>query len=166
MRFSKSLIQITLLACLSGCANQNFKAEEPVDYRDNAKYGFGSLIKDKDSVLRKYFTSNKTSETQGNNISVESVSLSNSENKLWNAVIIALKDFPICFMDKKNGTLETEKVKVPQFDNTGSCSYIIKVKLLNQKDFTVIVSSNEDSNVRLRKHEEIIREKIKTELNK
>ncbi len=69
-------------------------------------------------------------------------------------------------MDEKNGTLETEKVNVPQFDNTGSCSYVIKVKLLNQKDFTVIVSSNEDSSVRLRKHEDIIREKIRTELNK
>ncbi len=165
MRFSKNLIQITLLACLAGCSNQTFKAEESVDYKDNSKYGFGSLIKDKDSVLRKYFTSNESSEAKTNGISVENAT-SNSENKLWNAVIVALKDFPISFMDKKNGILETEKVKVSQFDNTGSCSYIIRVKLLSQKDFTVNISSPEDSSIRLKKHEEIIREKIKKEISK
>ncbi len=81
-------------------------------------------------------------------------------------MIVALKDFPISFMDKKNGILETEKVKVSQFDNTGSCSYIIRVKLLSQKDFTVNISSPEDSSIRLKKHEEIIREKIKKEISK
>ncbi len=165
MKFSKNLIQITLLAFLSGCSSQNFKAEESVDYKDNSKYGFGSLIKDKDSVLRKYFTSNENPESKTNDISVENVT-SNSENKLWNAVIVGLKDFPISFMDKKNGILETEKVKVSQFDNTGSCSYIIRVKLLNQNDFTVNISSLEDSSIRLKKHEEIIKEKIRKELRK
>lgn len=166
MRFEKNLIQIALLVCLTGCSNQNFKAEEPIDYKDNARYGFGSLIKDKDSVLRKYFTSNESQNVKTNDISVESATSNNSENKLWNAVIVALKEFPINFMDKKNGVLETEKVKVSQFDNTGSCSYIIRVKLLNQKDFTVNISSPEDSSIRLKKHEEIIREKIKKELKK
>lgn len=166
MKFSKNLIQITLLAFLSGCSSQNFKAEESVDYKDNSKYGFGSLIKDKDSVLRKYFTSNENQNVKTNDISVESAISNNSENKLWNAVIVGLKDFPISFMDKKNGILETEKVKVPQFDNTGSCSYVIRVKLLNQKDFTVNISSPEDSSIRLRKHEEIIKEKIRKELRK
>lgn len=162
MKFTKNLIQVILLLCLSGCSSEKFKVEEAIDYKDNAKYGFGSLIKDKDSALRKYLKS----DNQENNISVETMYSNNAENKLWNAVIVALKDFPINFMDKKNGVLETEKVKVSQFDNTGSCTYVIRVKLLNQKDFTVNISSTEDSNTRLKKHEEIIKEKIRKEINK
>lgn len=154
---------LPLMILLTGCANQSFKAEEPTDYKDNAKYGFGSLIKGKDPVFNKYLKGN-SSEAKEQNMSIKSTG--NSDDKLWNATIVALKDFPISFMDKKRGIVETEKVKVEQFDNTNSCSYIIKVKLLNKKDFLVNVISNEDSAMRLRKHEEIIKSKIQNELAK
>lgn len=165
MKFAKSFVLIFSLAVLAGCNNQSFKAEAPEDYKDNAKYGFGSLIKDKDSVLRKYFVPNESNSNQPENIGVEKDSC-DKENKQWNSAVVALKDFPIAFMDKKNGVLETEKVKIHQFDNTGTCSYVVKVKLLNKNNFAVTVMSNEDSAARLRKHEDFIKAKITAEFNK
>ncbi|MBR1479478.1 MAG: hypothetical protein IJ599_01070 [Alphaproteobacteria bacterium] len=148
---------------LVGCADQNFKAEEPVDYKDNAKYGFGSLIKDKNSVLRKYFSKE---EAQDKTISVEKVASASKCDGIWSASMSALKDFPIEFMDKKSGRIETETVKVLQFDSTETCSYKVFVKVLNDRDVSVVVASNEDAPLRLKKHAELLRSQILDSLKK
>ncbi len=142
---------------LSGCANQQFKAEEPVDYKDNARYGFGSLIKGENSVLNKYFNKSNTS---SNELAVEKVSANSPKDKLWNAAIVALKDFPIEFMDKKSGRIETGAAKVKLFDNTETCSYTVNVTLRGSSDVDVVVRSAEDSAVRLMKHVETVKSKI------
>lgn len=163
MNFIKTTGLLSLMVFLSGCANQNFKAEEPIDYKDNAKYGFGSLIKDKDSVFKKYFSK---SSDEKEKISIEKVKSDSKSDDLWTAAIVALKDFPIEFMDKKSGKIETEKVKIKEFDNTGSCTYKITVTVLNDKDINVIVDSTEDSKLRLKKHSEILKSKILSEYKK
>ncbi len=145
---------------LSGCANQQFKAEEPVDYKDNARYGFGSLIKDENSVLNKYFNKSNTS---SNELAVEKVSANSPKDKLWNAAIVALKDFPIEFMDKKSGRVETGAAKVRLFDNTETCSYTVSVMLRGSSDVDVVVRSAEDSAARLKKHAERVKSKILAE---
>lgn len=142
---------------LPGCANQRFKAEEPVDYEDRARYGFGSLIKGENSVLNKYLNKSNIST---NELAVEKVSASNPKDKLWNAAIVALKDFPIEFMDKKSGRIETGAAKVKLFDNTETCSYTVNVMLRDTSSINVVVRSAEDSVVRLKKHAETIKTKI------
>lgn len=144
---------------LSGCANQNFKADEPVDYKDQNRYGFGSLIKNKDSVLRKYFGSNN-SEDPDKIVVEKPASCSSAKDSLWDRVILSLRNFPIEFMDKKSGRIETEKVKIKQFDNTESCLYKIIITVLNDKDIDVIISSSEDSDFRLKKHAETLKKQI------
>lgn len=145
---------------LSGCANQQFKAEEPVDYKDNARYGFGSLIKGENSVLNKYFNKSNTS---SNELAVKKVSANSPKDKLWNAAIVALKDFPIEFMDKKSGRIETGAAKVRLFDNTETCSYTVSVMLRGSSDVDVVVRSAEDSAARLKKHAERVKSKILAE---
>jgi hypothetical protein len=157
--FKRSLI--LFIACIS-YAKADFKADAPVYYKDKAKYSFGSLIKGKNSVLKKYLDkkSNDSNEEK-DGIKVEKIEKKISKKeKLWNAAIEVLKDFPIEFMDKKHWKIETEKVKVNQFDNTGECSYKITVAILNDKDITITVTSDEDSKLRLKKHEETIRNKV------
>ena len=150
-------------ALVSGCSNQNFKADEPVDYRDNARYGFGSLIKGERAPLKKYLDKKDIS---GNEIVVEKVAANNPKDKLWNSTIIALKDFPIDFMDKKVGKLETGMVKVKLFDSTETCTYKIVVQLRGEASVDVVVTSHEDSAVRLKKHAETIKSKILEEYRK
>ena len=158
---------ISLMTFLSGCANQNFKAEEPIDYKDNSKYGFGSLVKDKDSALRKYFSKNSDENIEKKeDIAIEKVKSNSKKDDLWTATIVALRDFPIEFMDKKSGKIETEKVKVGQFDNTSSCTYKIIVSVLNDKNLSINIISAEDSKLRLKKHCEILKSKILSEYNK
>ena len=148
---------------LSGCANQEFKADEPVDYKDNARYGFGSLVKGENSAFKKYFDNKKSTD---NELSVEKISTNNPKDKLWNSAIVTLRDFPIESMDKKCGTIETERVKVKLFDNTETCTYKIRVTLRSASDVSVVVTSSEDSSVRLQKHAETIKSKILEEYKK
>ena len=162
----KLLCLYSAVVLLSGCANQEFKADEPVDYKDNARYGFGSLIKSKDAPLRKYFDSKDKKDTSGNEFAVEKVSANNPKDKLWNSTIIALKDFPIDFMDKKAGKLETGMVKVKLFDSTETCAYKIVVQLKGEGNVDVVVTSHEDSAIRLKKHAETIKSKILEEYKK
>lgn len=156
MNFIKSVWFCLAAFLLAGCANQTFKADEPVDYKDQVKFGYGSLVKDKDSALRKYF--GKASEES--EVAVEKVSTNSNKDNLWDATLATLKDFPIEFMDKKSGKIETDRVKVNMFDNTGTCTYKIFVTVKNDSDIDVVVTSNEDSNIRLKKHAETIKSKI------
>lgn len=156
MNLMKSVYFASIALFVSGCANQNFKADEPIDYKEQAKIGYGSLIKDKDSVLRKYFGKDSAKDE----ITVEKVSTNSKIENLWNSALIALKDFPIEFMDKKSGKIETEKVKVKAFDNTETCTYKIFVTIKNESEVNVVVTSSEDSSVRLQKHAETIKSKI------
>lgn len=142
---------------MTGCSDKNLEAGEPIDYKDELRNSYGSLIKDKDSVLRTYFSK---SSDKGKAGLIQRASGSTSKDKMWNAVFDALSEFPIEFMDKKSGKIETEKVKIQDFDNTGSCMYKISVTIHNEKDIDVVVTSPEDSDVRLKKHAETIKSKI------
>lgn len=157
MRPRTSACLLSLAILMSGCADQSFKAEEPVDYKDSAKYGFGSLVKGENSAFNKYFNKKNASD---DGIAVEKVSASNPKDKLWNSAIVVLKDFPIEFMDKKSGRLETEKVKVKLFDSTETCSYKISVRIVEANNINVVVTSVEDSSIRLKKHAETIKSRI------
>ena len=149
MDFKRSLSLALVSLLVAGCADRNLKADAPEDYKDQVKFGYGSLIKDKDSVLRKYFDkSSKESE-----ISAEKVSASSRKDGMWNSVIVALKDFPIEFMDKKSGRIETESVKVKFFDSTESCTYKISVTVLSETNVDVVVTSAEDSSIRLKNNQ-------------
>ena len=163
MKLTNFMILSSLVIITSGCANKELKADEPVDYKDEVRYGFGSLIKDKDSVLTKYFGKDNSSE---NKLCVENVSPNSASDKLWNSITKTLEDFPIDFMDKKSGRIETGNVKVKLFDNTGTCSYKILVTMHGPNDVNVIVKSSEDSTTRLQKHSETIRTKILENLRK
>ena len=148
---------------VSGCSNENFKAEEPVDYKDDARYGFGSLIRGERAPLKKYLDKK---DTFSNEIVVEKVSANTPKDKLWSSAIVALKDFPIEFMDKKTGKIETDMVKVKLFDSTETCAYKIVVQLKGEGNVDVTVASQEDSAVRLKKHAETIKSKILEEYKK
>ncbi len=160
-RISTCLLPLAIL--MSGCADQSFEAKEPVDYKDSAKYGFGSLVKGENSAFNKYFN-NKNASDDG--IAVDKVSASSPKDKLWNSTIAVLKEFPIEFMDKKSGRLETEKVKVKLFDSTETCSYKINVRISEADTISVVVTSVEDSSIRLKKHAETIKSRILAEYKK
>ena len=154
----KNFVLVSFLAIISsGCTNKELRADTPEDYKDNVRYGFGSIIKNKDSVLTKYFGDDNSSE---NKLSVENVSATSPKDKLWSSTIKTLENFPIDFMEKKSGRIETGKVKVKLFDNTETCSYKILVTMRGSNDVDVIVHSLEDSVPRLKKHAETIRAKI------
>ena len=154
----RRLLCVLLIGALvSGCSNTNFKAEEPVDYKDNARYGFGSLIKGEGAPLKKYI---EKKDTSSNEIVAEKVATNNPKDKLWNSTIIALKDFPIDFMDKTAGKIETGLVKVKLFDSTETCAYRIVIQLKGEGNVDVTVTSQEDSAIRLKKHAETIKSKI------
>lgn len=157
MKFGRSVFFACIALLTTGCTNQKFKTEEPVDYKDNAKFGFGSLIKGEDATLRKYFLKNSTKE---NELTVEKVRADSSRDHIWNSALAILQDFPLEFMDKQSGKIETEKVRVKMFDTTETCTYKIRIKIINEKDVDVVVSSDEDSKPRLKKHAETIRSKI------
>ena len=163
MNFRTSICMLSLTIFMSGCANQEFKAEAPEDYKDNARYGFGSLIKGENASLKKYFGKGNT---QTNELAVEKVSSSNPKDKLWNSAIIALKDFQIESMDKRTGRITTEKARVKAFDSTETCLYKIDVTLRSTNDIDVVVTSSEDSMVRLKKHADVIKSRILEEYKK
>ncbi|MBQ2177033.1 MAG: hypothetical protein II453_18940 [Alphaproteobacteria bacterium] len=164
MNFKTSICILSLITFVSGCANQEFKADVPEDYKDHARYGFGSLIKGENSSLKKYFGKSNTSD---NDLAVEKVYTSNNpQDKLWNSAIIALKDFQIEFMDKRHGRITTSKAKVKAFDSTETCLYKIDVTLRSANDINVVVTSAEDSAVRLKKHADVIKSRILEEYKK
>ena len=163
MNFRTSMCALSLVIFMSGCANQEFKAEAPEYYRDNARYSFGSLIKGENASLKKYFGK---SDEVNNELAVEKVSAKNPKDKLWNSAVIALKDFQIEFMDKKTGRITTGNAKVKAFDSTETCLYKIDVTLRSQNDVNVVVTSNEDSSIRLKKHADVIKARILEELKK
>lgn len=163
MDFKTFVFLLSLATFVSGCANQEFKAEAPEDYKDNAKYGFGSLIKGENSSLKKYFGKGSTAD---NELAVEKLAEQNPKDRLWNSVVVTLRDFPIEFMDKRAGRISTGQAKVKLFDNTETCTYKIDITLRNASNLNVVVTSNEDSPIRLKKHAETIKAKILQEYKK
>ncbi len=163
MNFKTSICLLSLATFISGCTNQEFKAEVPEDYKDNARYGFGSLIKGENASLKKYFGRINAS---NNDLAVEKLSTANQKDKLWNSAVTVLKDFQIEFMDKKTGRITTGEAKVKAFDSTETCLYKVDVTLRSTTDINVVVISNEDSWVRLKKHAGTIKSKILEEYRK
>ncbi|MDR0942405.1 MAG: hypothetical protein LBM19_02185 [Holosporales bacterium] len=161
MKILKALALLPVVFITYATAD-DFKAEAPKDYKDKAKYGFGSLIKGKNAALRKYFDKKSdASSEEKNEIKAEKTTKEVSKKeKLWHASLETLRDFPLELMDKKRWKIETEKVKVNQFDNTGECSYKIVITITSDTDVDVKATSNEDSKIRLKKHEETIKNKI------
>ncbi len=150
------------LLSLAGCSENSVNNSVPEDYKDNNRYGFGSLIKGKNAVLKKYF-----SEKESGNFNIEKSTEVNSEkDKVWTSAISVLKEFPFELMDKNNGVLETEYVKIKQFDSTNTCSYKIKIKIDNTGKYTVNILSRNDSGARLKSHEQTISDLIKKEISK
>ena len=155
-----------------------FKADAPETHKDKLKYGFGSIIKDKDSFLYGVFHKKKDdsqscaqAKTQAKDavtaptveLKVEKVKPTTNGSKkdlLFDAAIKVLKDFPLELVDKKAGKIETGLANVEHFDNTRTYTYKVVVNIKNEKDFSVKIISHEDSNIRLSKYEEYLKDKI------
>jgi hypothetical protein len=164
--------KLIVLSAVFMCSIQaEFEAKAPTDYKEEAKNSFGSLIKGdrKNIVFGERFSSDADKKLQSNNaddIKTEKATKDLSKkDEFWRAVLFVLKDFPISFMDKKTWKIETENVKIEQFDSTGTCNYKVRVLILSNKDIEVKVFSDEDSQIRLKKHAEVIKSKILAQLD-
>ncbi|MDR2666548.1 MAG: hypothetical protein LBB34_00295 [Holosporales bacterium] len=156
--------KLSILSVILTCSLQaEFEARAPVDYKEEAKNSFGSLIKGngKKIIFGESSSGAIDEKSFGEDIKAKKATQHLSEkDKIWSATLVVLKDFPISFMDKKTGKVETEKVQVEQFDGTGTCFYKIIVIVSSNGTVTVTVLSDEDSRARLESHGEAIKSKI------
>jgi hypothetical protein len=146
------------------CANASFKADAPKDYKDEARYGFGSLLRGENSVIRKYLNRKPSSaDEDSKDTQIEGTKLDTEpspRDDIWTAAQNELKGFPFELLDKKSWKIETETVKISKFDETGRCSYKITIVILSDTEFSVSVQSAQDSKQRLRCHGEVLKENI------
>jgi len=170
---SKSFIPLIACVCLinTSCqkgTQQEFKAEAPIDHEERQKYGFGSVL-DQGSILGNVFhpkEDKSKSEKQKKDSSILEVKKSETtkpiskRDKLFDSASLVLKDFPLIKLDKNLGRIETDEAKVAAFDNTNTCSYKIIVAIDKNSEVSVIVSSKEDSKVRLKMHEKTLKNDI------
>jgi hypothetical protein len=142
-----------------------FKAETPVDPEDERKYGFGSIWSGKDAFFKNHF--NKKHEDKDVLLQakpVPSKSEITKKDQIWGATLKVLKMFSLVYVNKEAGVIKTEESYVHEFDNTDSCQYKITVNISNDGEVTVHITSSNDSQTRISKHEELLKSRITSSL--
>jgi hypothetical protein len=163
---------------LSGTVGARYIAKAPQDYREDERERIGSLLQDKDSVLSRFFGRSKTGDipsvdsaqkaedagpVDANALSVTKPEVepdSSDRDRMFDVALKLLKDSPLNLVDRKAGKIETGSMKIEDFDNTGVCTYRISISIIGAKNIKISITSKEDSEPRLRKHEETMTKKI------
>jgi hypothetical protein len=167
-----------LITCVLGLtfgAFAVYKAKAPEDPKDRANYSFGSLIKDKESFLYNIFHKNSSDRNVKDNNS-ESMNVKKpkvnptTENadfeKTWETLQQILSEFPIEFMDKSKGEIKTELVNIESFDITGEFQYQLIFKVEQNGNYSIDIKSNGDSEKRINKLKEIMKDKVDRHIKK
>jgi hypothetical protein len=173
---------LVLLFAFSAVSVANFEAGAPKDPVEEESERVGSIVKDKGALLYGVFnggkgaaggekaSQDKAPENEVNERAQDSdrlrvtkpegVKAASRTDKLFDAALKVLGDFPLDIVDRSQGKIETVFMKVNDFDNTNTCTYKISIIIRNSKDLSVSVSSKEDSQARVRKHEEALKKRI------
>ncbi|MDR1488363.1 MAG: hypothetical protein LBI26_01290 [Holosporales bacterium] len=152
---TKSTIFFAILICTFNAYDVvAFKAKAPESREDEVKNNFGSILKKKpEFFLGKIFTTN--------NVPSNTIT-ETKKDKAWNAAIAVLRDLSlsISYAYKEPGIIKTDKAQVQEFDNTGSCLYKVTVNISELGDISILIKSEEDSETRIKKHQNIIKSRI------
>ncbi len=125
----------------------SFKAEAPVDSEEERRYGFGSIL--------------ENLQNEKNLLQVKKIQEKSTKKEIaWSSTMTIVSIFPIAYLNKESGIIKTEEVYIHEFDNTDSCKYRIVVNISEDGEVSVLVSSTDDSQIRLRKHETLIKNRI------
>jgi N-acetylmuramoyl-L-alanine amidase CwlA len=134
-------------------AFSDYKADAPMDYKEKARRENGSIFDafgKRTSSYKGKLTPQKANEKKN---------LSKKE-RLWNASLEYVSNFQLSFLSKNEGKIMTDPTKIPELDSTGVCYYGITIKILNDGDIMVSISSKQDSPIRLRAFEKLVQQEI------
>lgn len=155
-----------MVLAASGCDN-NFRADPPVDPDDIERYGFGSILENKELVDKIFSKKNsneldvksdKSSKTSTNNNVIDN-------KKLWAAVRLVLKNNEFELLDKQKGEIITEPAAINDFDPSGNTKYVIKIRIRNaqttvKNSLDISINSTDKTLTNSEVNEEILCKKI------
>jgi hypothetical protein len=143
--------------------NVVFKADAPVDPDEERKYGFGSIWPGKDAFFKNSF--NKKQRDKDVSLQAKQVppkSEITKKDQVWEAALKVLKMFSLTYVNKEAGVIKTDESYVHEFDNTDSCRYKATVNIARDGEVAVHITSSDDSQTRISKHEELLKSRIST----
>ncbi|MDR2074619.1 MAG: MSCRAMM family adhesin SdrC [Holosporales bacterium] len=156
------LLFFVLCSLITGVFGEtNFKAEAPKDPDDTQKYGFGSIWSGKEAFFKNNFGKKcKDKDVALNAKQVPTNTEMSKKDKVWNATLEILKSFSLTYVNKEAGVIKTDESYVHEFDNTDSCKYKVTVNITANGEVSVHITSSDDSQTRIKKHEELLKSRI------
>jgi hypothetical protein len=154
--------RVTLLMVGGLCLIMDvISSEIPTDYKDRSKRDFGSLLPH--PLFGQKNNSNGVEDEHAQGFRPKpSECHSSQKEKVFDACLNALTGFSMDVVDKSGATfiIKTAKTQVDGFDGTGCCYYVVLVEIQENGNFSVTISSKEDSPCRLSGLQQLVRKKI------
>jgi hypothetical protein len=164
MKINSALLFVIGTFINSAFGDTVLKADAPEDPDDKKKYGFGSIWPGKDDFFKRKRVNKKT-ESKDVALKAKQVSPSETMSKkdnVWNASLKVLKKFSLIYVNKDSGVIKTDESYVHEFDNTDSCKYKITVNVTTEGEVSIHITSSDDSQTRIKRHEELLKSRIIT----
>ncbi|MDR0552689.1 MAG: hypothetical protein LBG13_01190 [Holosporales bacterium] len=167
-----------LLACVHVCSGSArvYKAKAPKDYKDVQQEELGSIFgegitlfggkKETSSIKSDSLNAIPASCQSGREKALKIVqdvkNPLSKKDRMWQASLQVLSGLSIAYANKETGIIKTDEAYIHDFDSTVSCKYKITINVSDSGDVFVFIKSGEDSDTRLKKHQEALKNKITT----